>query len=223
MRISRCRRRGHAHGAGRGAAKARTGRACGEENGLRRASMDCFDAGARLLRLADLGRRRSLPRWPRWRVQCRGHTRNDTRSRSHRATARRCCVSSRAGVGRRGFEDARSSSRTGLWRSARPISSSSCSPSSSRSSRGCQTRQTLAGGRARHVSVADHQRGVPHRNAGCACAELAPHPACSSHSRDSRPSGPPHLWLMFGRDSRGHVVTGPCPSRLSGARGPHLR
>jgi hypothetical protein len=65
--------------AGRGAAKARSGRACGEEDGLRRASMDRFRAGARLVMLADLGRRRSLPRWPRWRVQCRGHSQWQTK------------------------------------------------------------------------------------------------------------------------------------------------
>jgi hypothetical protein len=73
MRISRCRMRGSGDEAGRCAAKARSGRAGGgEEDGFRRASMDRFHVGARLLTPPDLGRRRSLRRWPRWRAQrCR--------------------------------------------------------------------------------------------------------------------------------------------------------
>jgi hypothetical protein len=52
MRISRCRTRGNGDEAGRGAAKARSGRAGGgEEDGFRRASMDRFHVGA----IADAG------------------------------------------------------------------------------------------------------------------------------------------------------------------------
>jgi hypothetical protein len=52
MRISRCRTRGNGDEAGRGAAKARSGRAGGgEEDGFRRASMDGFHVGA----IADAG------------------------------------------------------------------------------------------------------------------------------------------------------------------------
>jgi hypothetical protein len=77
----RYRTRGNGDEAGRGAAGAHSGRAGGaEEEGLRRASVDRFHAGVRLLRPADWGCRRSLPRWPRWRAQRGGHARHRRRS-----------------------------------------------------------------------------------------------------------------------------------------------
>jgi hypothetical protein len=71
MRISPCRTPGNGDGAGRGAANTLSGRACGEEeDGLQRASMDPLSRGRGT---DDAGgsraRRRSLPRWVRWRVR----------------------------------------------------------------------------------------------------------------------------------------------------------
>jgi hypothetical protein len=61
MRISRCRTRGNGAEAGSGAAKARSGRVGGgEEDGFAARLDGPLPRGARLLTLADLGRRRSL-------------------------------------------------------------------------------------------------------------------------------------------------------------------
>jgi hypothetical protein len=82
---------------------------------------------ARLLTPADLGRRRSLRRWPRWRAQRRAHARNRRRSSSHPAAARRFCRSSRARAsdsrGWRPHRRASDSARTGrraIWRAYPP-------------------------------------------------------------------------------------------------------
>jgi hypothetical protein len=99
MRISRCRTRGNGDEAGLDVAPpkhATVALVAGEEDGFRRASMDRFHVGARLLTPADLRRRRSLRRWPRWRAQRLWHARDRRRSSSHPAAARRLWRSSAA-------------------------------------------------------------------------------------------------------------------------------
>jgi hypothetical protein len=88
MRISRCRTRGNGDEAGARRGQSTQRSRWWRGGGRIPARLDGpLPRGARLLTPADLGRRRSLRRWPRLRAQRRGHARNRRRSSSHSAAA----------------------------------------------------------------------------------------------------------------------------------------